>query len=59
MDENEVRRSSSRSGVWAAVAICFIGIILIAGVIAVFGAMNCMPAASGSVRSLLSYLVFV
>ncbi|MBO4894402.1 MAG: hypothetical protein J5562_05775 [Clostridia bacterium] len=41
MDENEVRRSSSRSGVWAAVAICFIGIILIAGVIAVFGAMNC------------------
>ena len=41
MDEKELKRSGSRSGISAAVAVLFLGIILIFGAIIIFSAINC------------------
>ncbi|MBR4765250.1 MAG: hypothetical protein IK085_00640 [Clostridia bacterium] len=41
MDEKELKRSGSRSGIGAAVAVVFLGIILICGAIIIFSAINC------------------
>ena len=41
MDEKELKRSGSRSGIGAAVAVLFLGIILIFGAIIIFSAINC------------------
>ena len=41
MDEMELKRSGSRSGIGAAVAVLFLGIILVFGVVIIFSAINC------------------
>ena len=41
MDEKELKRSGSRSGIGAAVAVLFLGIILIFGAVIIFSAINC------------------
>ncbi|MBQ6265529.1 MAG: hypothetical protein IJK60_08795 [Clostridia bacterium] len=41
MDEKELKRSGSRSGIGAAVAVLFLGIILILGAVIIFSAINC------------------
>ena len=41
MNEKELKRSGSRSGAGAAVAVVFLGIILIFGAVIIFSAINC------------------
>lgn len=58
MNEKELKRSGSRSGAGAAVAVVFLGIILIFGAVIIFSAINCNTVtddiSSGKISEALS-----